>query len=111
MTMTDAEFWSFIRSALRQKSRYWKPIQDVKKQNRRKYTGIDKRRKFEYQCNMCKEWYAEKEIDVDHIIECGALKNANDIAGFIERLFCETDSLQILCKNCHNHKHNKKQKK
>jgi hypothetical protein len=105
--MTDAEFWSFIRSALRQKSRYWKPIQEVKKQNRRNYVGIDKRRKFEYQCNECKQWYCEKEIEVDHVIECGSLKNYEDVGGFIKRLFCETEGLRVICKNCHNIKHNK----
>ena len=30
-TMTEAAFWSWIRSALRQKSRWWKPIAEAKK--------------------------------------------------------------------------------
>ena len=29
-TMTESAFWSFIRSALRQKSRWWKPITECK---------------------------------------------------------------------------------
>ena len=35
-TMTEAAFWSMIRSALRQKSRWWKPIAECKKLARRK---------------------------------------------------------------------------
>jgi len=31
-TMTQSAFWSFIRSALRQKSRFWKPISKLKHQ-------------------------------------------------------------------------------
>jgi len=29
-TMTESAFWSFIRSGLRQKSRWWKPIAECK---------------------------------------------------------------------------------
>jgi 5-methylcytosine-specific restriction endonuclease McrA len=27
---------------------------------------------------------------------------ANDLPGFVERLFCEVDNLQVLCEGCHN---------
>ncbi len=52
-TMTESAFWSFIRSALRQKSRWWKPITQCKQKSRRTYKGPNKRQKFEYQCNEC----------------------------------------------------------
>ena len=29
-TLSESAFWSFIRSALRQKSRWWKPISECK---------------------------------------------------------------------------------
>ena len=103
-TMTESAFWSFIRSALRNKSRWWKPITECKQKSRRPYTGPKKRQKFEYQCNQCKEWYPEKEINVDHIIPAGTLTCANDLPGFVERLFCEQDNLQVLCEICHNKK-------
>ena len=44
-TMTESVFWSFIRSALRQKSRFWKPITECKLQARRLYKGVNKRQK------------------------------------------------------------------
>jgi 5-methylcytosine-specific restriction endonuclease McrA len=103
-TMTESAFWGFIRSALRQKSRWWKPITQCKQKARRAYKGPNKRQKFEYQCSQCKEWHAEKNINVDHIIPAGTLKCANDLPGFVERLFCEADNLQVLCSGCHDMK-------
>jgi 5-methylcytosine-specific restriction endonuclease McrA len=101
-TMTESAFWSFIRSGLRQKSRWWKPITQCKLNAKRTYKGPNKRQKFEYQCNICKKWFAEKNINVDHVIPAGSLNCANDLPGFVERLFCETDNLQVLCSGCHN---------
>lgn len=109
-TLTESAFWAFIRSALRNKSRYWKPITQTKMNARRPYSGPNKRQKFEYQCNHCKKWFAEKVINVDHIIPAGTLTCANDLPGFVERLFCETDNLQVLCESCHNIKTQKERK-
>ena len=103
-TMTDSAFWSFIRSALRQKSRWWKPITECKMKARRAYKGPLKRQKFEYQCNSCKDWFPEKKINVDHIIGAGSLNCSADLPGFVERLFCEQDNLQVLCTECHDKK-------
>lgn len=103
-TMTESAFWSFIRSALRNKSRWWKPITECKQKARRPYTGSNKRLKYEYQCNECKGWYPEKQINVDHIIPAGTLTCSSDLAGFIERLFCEQENLQVLCERCHDTK-------
>jgi 5-methylcytosine-specific restriction endonuclease McrA len=103
-TMTESVFWTFIRSALRQKSIYWKPIRQCKLNSRRPYKGINKQQKYEYQCNECKNWYAEKNINVDHICPAGSLKSAQDLPGFVERLFVEIEGLQILCTICHNKK-------
>jgi 5-methylcytosine-specific restriction endonuclease McrA len=103
-TMTESAFWSFIRSALRQKSRWWKPITECKMKARRAYKGTNKRQKFEYHCNQCKGWFPEKQINVDHIVPAGSLNCAQDLPAFVERLFCEQDNLQVLCEKCHDHK-------
>jgi len=103
-TMTDAAFWSFIRSALRQKSRWWKPIAQAKAKAKRAYKGPLKRQKFEYQCAECLNWFPDKKINVDHRIPAGTLRCANDLPGFVERLFCEVDNLQVLCTTCHDTK-------
>jgi len=103
-TMSEAAFWSFIRSALRQKSRWWKPISICKLNARRDYAGPGKRQKYEYQCKKCKKWHPEKQINVDHIIPAGSLNCAQDLPLFVERLFCEQDNLQVLCVTCHDKK-------
>ena len=103
-TMSESAFWTFIRSALRQKSRWWKPITECKLKARRPYKGVNRRQKFEYQCNVCKKWFADKEINVDHIVGAGSLNCSADLAGFVDRLFCEQDNLQVLCETCHNTK-------
>jgi 5-methylcytosine-specific restriction endonuclease McrA len=101
-TMTESMFWSFIRSGLRQKSRWWKPITQCKLNSKRAYKGPLKRQKFEYQCAHCEKWFPEKKINVDHIQPAGSLNCANDLPGFVERLFCEVDNLQVLCEKCHD---------
>jgi 5-methylcytosine-specific restriction endonuclease McrA len=102
-TMSVSAFWGMIRSCLRQKSRWWKPIADAKVKARRSCKNCG-RQKWEYQCNKCKEWWPDKEIQVDHIIEAGELKSGKDLEKFVERLFCEVDGLQVLCTTCHNEK-------
>ena len=101
-TMSESAFWAFIRSALRQKSRWWNPITQCKQNAKRTYKGTNKRQKFEYQCNKCKKWFPDKQINVDHILPAGELNKADDLPGFVERLFVEQSGLQVLCVNCHD---------
>jgi 5-methylcytosine-specific restriction endonuclease McrA len=105
-TMTESAFWSMIRSTLRRRSMYWKPIQKAKDAVKRAYKGPNTRQKWEYQCEECKDWFAAKQIEVDHIIEVGSLKSSDDLKNFVDRLFAE-DGFQVLCKNCHNTKTHK----
>ena len=101
---TESRYFSFIRSNLRRAwMKYpvkWQLLQD----NRRVYTGEDKRTKWEYRCEMCESWFKTKDIEVDHINSAGSLKCFDDLPGFCERLFCEIDNLQVLCKTCHKEK-------
>lgn len=101
-TMTESAFWSFIRSALRQKSRWWKPISIAKQKAKRAYKGKNKRQKFEYKCAGCGNYFPDKEVNVDHIIPAGKLNCYEDLPEFVRKLFCEEDNLQVLCKKCHD---------
>ena len=103
-TLTESQFWSFIRSSLRNRSRFWKPITLCKMKSRRAYKGPNKRQRFEYQCAECMNYFPDKKVNVDHIQPAGSLRCANDLPGFVERLFVEVEGLQLLCVNCHDRK-------
>lgn len=109
-TMTEAQFWQFIRSALRSKSRRWAPVYECLKDARRASKSDNKRQKWEYQCNHCKQWFPAKEVSVDHIISAGSLRCGADLEGFVERLFCEKNGLQVLCLSDHQAKTNQERK-
>lgn len=47
-----------------------------------------------YYCEKCK--IKTPKVSVDHIVPVGLVDS-----GFIERLFCPSNGLQILCKKCH----------
>lgn len=51
-----------------------------------------------YQCNECKKNTRRKDIEVNHKIAIGKFI---DWDTFIERLFCDTSMLEVVCKSCH----------
>jgi 5-methylcytosine-specific restriction endonuclease McrA len=99
---TTAKFWGFIRSKLRAGFTRWPPKYELLNDVRRIVTG--KRHKYEFQCNLCKGWFKQKEVEVDHIVPVGALKCPEDLAGFVSRMFVGKDKLQVVCKTCHKEK-------
>ena len=108
-TMTESAFWGSIRSVLRQKSRFWIPVKICLDNAKRPYSGPNKRQKYEYQCATCKKWHIRTDVEVDHIVEAGSLKSGKDLELFVEKLFCEVDGLQVLCKKCHHAKTHSKE--
>jgi len=101
---TEGQFWSFIRAVLRNKSRWWIPRLNALKNARRSNQSVNRRLKWEFQCKTCKNWYPQKNMEVHHTIEAGSLKSAQDLPGFVERLFAETGWV-CLCKTCHKKEH------
>jgi hypothetical protein len=104
---TESAFWTYIRAALRQKSRWWYPITIAKNKAKQVYNGPNKRQKFEYLCSHCLQCFPEKDVNVHHKIECGSLTCADDLPGFVERLFCEEPGLEVVCNKCHDKIHKK----
>ena len=102
-TWSESEFFSRIRSALRRAFRYWKPMQIALEKASRPSQSANKRLKKEYQCANCGAWRARKEVEIDHIEECGSLNKYEDIIPFLKRLTKEEiNAYQILCKDtCH----------
>ena len=107
-TMSEAEFKSFIISALRDKSRWWKP----------KTRAIARARvsKWIYKCESCGvEWPANlpplpwkkrkrKNIQADHIEPVVPLTGFVSYDSWIERCFVSAEKFQAICRKCHKEK-------
>ena len=104
---TEAAFWGFLRSILRQGSQKWPPIvRQALLAVRRANLGPNRRLKWEHQCSECGEWRPRKEVQVDHIVPCGELRSFGDLERFVRNLFCEADELRVVCEDCHQEKTN-----
>lgn len=108
-TMTQAERTSFIKAALRGKSRFWKPAQDALKESKKWYN--------QYECAICwtigpsklppLPWSKKKRTNnvIDHIEEIvNPLTWFTSWDSFIDNLFCEKENFQILCYECNKKK-------
>lgn len=95
-TETEAQHMGKIRSALRNLSRFWKPIAEARRRN--KY-GVGKSAK--YYCDACGGLFPA--IQVDHVVSAGSLRTYDDLPSFCRRLFEENpEAYQCLCEKCHN---------
>jgi 5-methylcytosine-specific restriction endonuclease McrA len=74
----------------------------LKKASRPSQHPTNKRLKTEYKCASCENWFARKDVEIDHKIPCGQLSEYEHIADFIKKLATENvQDYQILCKPCH----------
>ena len=104
-TETESMYWSKLRSALRRHYRYWKPAMAALKAASRPSKSKNKRLKTEYQCAHCGGWFPRKNVNIDHIEECGSLRCYDDLVPFLQRLTPEDPSAyQVLCVKCHGAK-------
>jgi 5-methylcytosine-specific restriction endonuclease McrA len=108
-TWSEARFNSFIKSLLRKGTMRWAPKNLVLKEARTA-KGV-------YLCAGCKEEVPVtvkkdgkrvRNVFVDHInpIVDPAL-GFTSWDDYIDRMFCEKDNLQLLCKDCHDLKTSK----
>lgn len=104
-TWTSARFASFIKSALRAASRRW-----PQKHEALKKAGVGKRLNkatgkdiFHYKCAACANLFKAADVQVDHIDPVVSVeKGFEGWDVYIERMFCEADGYQVLCKPCHS---------
>ena len=101
-TWSEARYFGFIRSTLRAGFTRWGPKHQAKRDAKVGYNA--------YECAACGETFGNKDVEVDHIVPAGSLKTFDDLPGFVERLFCESDGFQLLCKPCHQEKTNRERK-
>jgi 5-methylcytosine-specific restriction endonuclease McrA len=114
---TQAKFFGFLRSGMREKFNRWPPKYEVIKSaaqtmlakdehgNRVVFKTGKKAGEFKtikmYACSECKQLFRQKEVQVDHIVPAGTLKSFDDLGLFAEKLFIGEHGLQVMCKACH----------
>jgi len=101
---TKSRFNSFITSTLRSGARRWAPKFDtLNAAKTEKKTNVKTGRLAQhYQCELCNQEFTQKDMEVDHINPAvDPQKGFTTWDDFIDRLFCERDNLQALCKSCH----------
>jgi len=104
-TMSKSEFFTKIRQVLRNGFRYYKPLQEALLKARRPSESSNKKLKWEFICKECQTWHPRKNIEIDHVIPCGSLKDWDDVVPFIQKLCAEDPNMyQVLCKPCHKAK-------
>lgn len=106
-TKTEAQFSAFILAALRKATKFWLPKMEKLHEGRRPNQSDNKRLKWENNCEQCKQWFPESEIEIDHIIPCGGISGENwldKVKPWIIRAFVEKEGFQRLCKSCHSKK-------
>lgn len=101
---TTSKFFGFLRSGLRATYNKYPPKWETLAAAKRAYSGPDKRVKWEYKCAQCKKYHKAKEVSVDHVVPAGSLNSFDDLPGFVSRLFCSREGLQVLCSDCHKKK-------
>ena len=101
---TEARFKSFVTSALRAASRRWPPKYKALKEAfaGRKVNAKTGKLAMHYTCAACNKLYVATDVQVDHIKPVVDPKKGFvswDI--YINRMFCEIEDLQVMCKPCH----------
>ena len=110
---TEARFRAFIISALRAHMKRfppkWKALKAAmvgRKVNKR--TG---RLAEHYLCASCGNFFVARDVQVDHIDPVVSPEEGfQDWWTYFNRLYCEADNLQVLCKQCHREKTNAERK-
>lgn len=64
-----------------------------------------------YKCAACEGFFVARDVQVDHIKPVvDPDKGFKDWWTYINRLYCEKENLQVLCKECHKAKTNEERK-
>ena len=101
---TEARFKSFVTSALRAASRRWpvKPKALKAAFVSRQVNARTGKMAMHYMCAKCKKLFVASDVQVDHIEPVVDPKKGFvswDV--YINRMYCEIENLQVLCKPCH----------
>lgn len=101
-TLTEAQYFAKILSALRGTTRYWVPAMQALKEASRPSQSSNKRLKTEYQCKSCLNWYPRKSVQIDHVMPCGGINGYDKIIPWLLKAHIEdSQGFQVLCRDCH----------
>lgn len=100
---SESRFFSFVKSSLRSASQRWPPKYSVLNQAKRGKAINPKSGRLaeQYECANCHNLFVSKEVEVNHKIPVIPITGFDSWDGVIERMFCEQDELEVLCKPCH----------
>jgi 5-methylcytosine-specific restriction endonuclease McrA len=105
---TEAQFTTFVKNQLRGATWKWKPVSDVLKAARETRGW--------YLCAGCNQSVPasrdkKKNVFVDHVQPIvDPIKGFTTWDDFVNKLFCEVDNLQLLCRDCHDKKSTEERK-
>lgn len=101
---SESRFNSFIKGIIRSGTQRWPPKFAVLNAAKRgKFRNVKTGRMAEhYECAKCQELFPAKEVQVDHKIAVIPETGFTTWDDVIERMFCDSDGLQVLCKTCHS---------
>ena len=110
---TPARFNGFVTSTLRAGARRWQPKYSTLNaaKTEKKINVKTGRLAQHFRCSCCGEEFTAKDVEVDHrkpVVDPKVGFQSWDV--FVDRLFCEADNLQVLCKPCHLIKSNQEKK-
>lgn len=100
---------SVIISALRKSFRRYPAFKEVRDRCKREWfqqcKNGNKRRRVNFECELCKKQVSSKQFVVDHIEPVVSLAEGFiDYNLYAKRLFCSVDNLQGLCYTCNKEK-------
>lgn len=101
---TEARWRSFVISALRSATRRYPPRNRALKKAfvKRQISKVSGRLAMHYKCAVCKKLFTSTNVQIDHILPVvDPAKGFVSWDEYINRMYCEEDNFQVLCKPCH----------
>jgi len=102
--LTEKQKYQRLRSALRRVTMQSYPVISEAKRLAKITITEEGKTKVRYICSICNNNFNSADVAVDHIVPAGSLTSFNDVEGFVTKLFCRIENLQVLCNDCHSHK-------
>mgnify|MGYP003642493584 FL=1 len=104
---TAAKFRSFVTGALRTATRRWPPKYKALKKafTKRQINSKTGKLAMHFKCASCLSSFVSGDVQVDH--KSPAVDPAVGFVSwdvYVDRLYCEVNNLQVLCKPCHAEK-------